>query len=476
MSNRGDNLNERIETKTGPDGRFVLHNLFDTLRPQGKSIRVWAKTMAPELVKVTTGPADQPAEVKVALSPGHRINGRVLDDKNQPLAGARVLAHHGADFGRVEPPDDQTTDSEGRFAFDSLPLKSSFNFSKRGYPQISKGPLPLDGETTVDVVLNPAGHIGGRVLDSATDAPVRSFNVRATFSRRRRDGDPSGGGYRSDLFDPGKAFVTTDGQFQIKDLSMGFPFQVIISAPGFEETVTERVVAVGPDDPHVEDFRLVPIDPANLENYAGRLIDATGAPVSGVEVCLIALRNLAPGEPSHEEDDPFNWSEIRQWGRNRHPMVTRFLPGVTDGQGRWAFGLVPKDGEVELAWWGPGVAPGRRKHLEKLDPTGKANVEARVFPPSAIVVTFDRRKYPTAAQVFIVNQDRDANDFQNRPTPTGDSGFDLKNIAAGTYRVSLRTSAPFNPKWSPEALRRETLATKEVTVAPGETARVEFKD
>ncbi len=127
MSNMGRSSDMVRETKTGPDGRFRLDDLFEN--NVGKEVFVRAKGAAPKRVKVKPGPRDQPGEVTINLEPGHRIKGRVADEKNVPLAGVQVyfsnLNHGNLDGGMT------TTDDRGLFSFDSLPPDAPFAFYKQ---------------------------------------------------------------------------------------------------------------------------------------------------------------------------------------------------------------------------------------------------------------------------------------------------------------------------------------------------------
>jgi hypothetical protein len=171
VSNTGRSSSMVRETKTGPDGRFRLDDLYEN--HFGKEVFVRAKGGAPKRVKVKPGSRDQPGEVSISLEPGHTIKGRVADEKNVPLAGVQVyfsnLNHGNLDGGMT------TTDDRGLFSFDSLSPEAPFAFSKNGYSEINDRRLPLDSDQVVQVVMAPEGVIIGRVLDATTEEPIRAF-------------------------------------------------------------------------------------------------------------------------------------------------------------------------------------------------------------------------------------------------------------------------------------------------------------
>ena len=245
LVNIGPNSNDVRKTETGADGRFILENLHEQ-RHFGKEVLVRAKGAAPKRQKVVTGPPGKPAEVTIILDPGHRVSGRVTDDKDHPLEDVSVYFDHGndpfADGSRG------TTDKEGRFAFDALPPNCPFTFSKAGYSRIENCSLPLDTDQVITVKMDPAGIIIGKVVDSKTNQPVpRPINVRLIYSPKRQPGEPSTA-LRSDLVEPGQTCQSNDGRFKLGNLVVGMPLQVTLLAEGYERYVAERVVVAHPDE------------------------------------------------------------------------------------------------------------------------------------------------------------------------------------------------------------------------------------
>jgi beta-lactamase regulating signal transducer with metallopeptidase domain len=182
-SNSSDKVRK---AETGPDGRFRLENLYQTM--VGKEVIVRAKGFAPRRVKVEPGPAAKPAEVTITLKAGHRLKGQVTDQKGVPLEGVRVY------FANGNSPDSDggsaTTDAQGLFAFDSLPMNPPFSFRKEGYSEIANRNLPIDEDDVIKVEMVPAGVIVGTVIDATTGKPIRAFNFQVTFSPQSQPGEP----------------------------------------------------------------------------------------------------------------------------------------------------------------------------------------------------------------------------------------------------------------------------------------------
>ncbi len=451
------------QTKTGPDGRFRLDDLLE--QTVGKEVLVRAKGSAPRRLKVEPGPPNRPAEVTITLEPGHRIKGRVDDEKGRPLAGVRVDFAHGddpfSDGGRA------TTDDRGFFEFDSLPAQSPFGFSKKGYSAIEERHLPLDTDQVVSVTMAPAGVIAGRVVDVRTGKPIGAFRVQITFSPRRQPGEPSNGLFAR-LNDPGEMFQSNDGRFKLGELVVGMPLQVMVAAQGYERQVTERVVIARPDDGRVEEFRLDPVDPAELRTYRGRLVDARGNPVVAAQLRLFAARDR---DPKERRSFPFNWAMIRSRQLAQVSTVTRFLQAATDAQGRFEFTLVPRRDEVELAWWGKGIAPGRSDHLERQEEN--ESIEIKISPAARIIVTIDRKTFAGAGQIQVIGSE-DSIDEVDRELKPGQTEIVLDDLAPGDYQVDLMSPDERVPG-KPDELEARTLASTHATVGPGETKRVEFE-
>jgi beta-lactamase regulating signal transducer with metallopeptidase domain len=464
VRNPGRSSGDFREAKTGPDGRFRLENLYDTLT--GKEVIVRAPGFAPRRMKVEPGPAEKPAEVTITLEPGHRIQGRVTDDKGRALEGVNVYFSGGN--GPHPEGGKTTTDAQGRFSFDSLPPDSPFVFQKNGYSPIDNRQLPLDGDDVVTVEMVPAGLILGKVLDAATGKPIRAFNVQITFSPERQPGDPSSG-LRSDLINPGQAFQSNEGRFKLSELLAGMPLQVMISAQGYERHVTKRVAAAVPDEARVNEFRLDPLDTASLRTYHGRLRDADGKPVAGAQVRLIAARDR---DPDQRAQFPFNWTMIHNGQLAQQPNVFRFLQSSTDARGLFEFTGIPKGTEVELAWWGRGIAPGRADHMQRHAEQEEGWFDITLPAPARIAGKIDRKSYTTAGRIQLTSSNGlcDYTDLELKPDQVD---FAFEDLAPGQYTVHLMTA--FEPiPGQPGALTNRALTTATVTLAAGDRVRVEF--
>jgi beta-lactamase regulating signal transducer with metallopeptidase domain len=465
LVNQGRSTAQNRETKTGADGRFRLDNLFEG--STGKEVLVRAKGQAPKRVKVEPGPRDQPAEVTIDLEAGHTIKGRVVDEKGKPIAGVMVDFAHGrnafSDGGRMD------TDAQGRFAFDSLPEDSPFGFSKDGFSAIQDRRLELDGDEEVVVEMTSAGVILGRAVDAKTGKPIKNFVVQITFSPKRQPGDPSGG-LASDLVSPGQSFQSAEGLFKLNNLIVDMPLQVTVSAEGYEKQVADLVRAAHPADAQDEELRLEPIDPATLQVIRGRMVDSEGKAIAGAQLRLIVA---GPRDPGPRHGFPFNWTMITTGQIAQQGRVRRFLATTTDAKGQFLFERVPRGLEIELVWWGKGVAAGRADHLEALEREDDELLEVITQAPARVVGAIDRKLHPEAGRIRVANE-LGAIDYDDLELKPGQVDYEFGDLRPGTYLVSLESTYERVPG-SNGGLTSRTLASDKVTIEPGETARVDFK-
>jgi hypothetical protein len=465
LVNMGNSTDDIRKARTGPDGRFTMDNLFKT--DVGEEVVVRASGFAPRRLAVRPGLPGQPAEVAITLEPGHRLRGRVVDELGHPIEGVWVYFAHGnrmfSEGGRG------TTGADGRFAFDSLPAACPFSFHKPDYSTIEDRVLALDTGAEATVVMVPAGAIAGRVVDARTGEPVRAFNVQLRHSYTRQPGDPSGT-LTSSLGDPGLACEASDGRFKVGNLTVGMPLQVTVSAGGYEHQVAERIVVSRSTGSAVSDFRLAPIDPAQLRTYAGRLLDTGRKPVTGAELRLIAYD---PGATGAKDEMAFNWALIESGQLAWFPYVTRFLSATTDDQGRFRFSGVPRSAEVKLAWWGPGIPRGRAEHLERTAEAAAESIELSLPATARVHGAVNRTIYPGARMVTAQRTGDDLDETEST-LAAGQSSYDIGGLAPGEYWISVMGPLERLPG-TDGLMTARPLASRKVTVRPGERLKVDFE-
>ncbi|WP_337177115.1 M56 family metallopeptidase [Paludisphaera sp.] len=461
VTNPGTSSNETRETRTGPDGTFRLDDLYRGIM-RATQVVVRADGFQARRLDVEPGPADRPGRATIALEPGHRIRGRVVDAEGRPLEGVRVA--HGDGFNPFGDGGTGTTDADGRFAFAELPPRCPLEFSRAGYSDLRRDDLPLDGPDVVEVRMVPAGVILGRAVDGSGQ-PLRAFRVRITHSPLRGRDEPSPGLW-STLVEPGQEFRSDDGRFRLGDLPVGAPLLVRVSALGHEDATAERVVVARPGEASEGVYRLAAIDPASVRSYAGRLLRADGKPAAGAELRLVASR--PPGEAGRAR---FNWDVFARLDLD--PSIARYAEAVADAEGRFRFSGFPRDASVSLYWRGEGIPPGSSERLDRLDDAAAGALDVTLDPPARVVVSVDRAKRPRFDELRISPRRPEGPTRTASPTPDDPSLFELDDLAAGEQDLYLM--GPLEPLPStPGAFTRRTLDTRRVVLKAGETLRIEI--
>jgi beta-lactamase regulating signal transducer with metallopeptidase domain/protocatechuate 3,4-dioxygenase beta subunit len=457
--NAGTSSDQVRKAKTDAEGRFLVDDVYaDSI---GHQIAVRAKGFAPQRVEFKPGTAAKPAEVSVQLEPGHRIKGRVVDEKGKPIAGVLIYYAHGNHFPGRELGGSGETDAEGRFQFDSLPAKSPFSFQAQGYSEIPEKELPLDGDKEIVVKMKSQGVLKGLVVDAVTGVPVPRFTVRITFSQDRKADDPVAG-LRSELVDPGQEFVSAGGQFLVKDLIAGMPLQVTVLAEGYRRHVIRRVPAQADAEADPIDIRLKQEDPAQLVTFRGRLVNHRGEAVRGIEVRLIVASDRSP----RREEFPFNWTMIESGQIDQMPNIIQWQRKTTAADGSFEFQRVPRDIDTEIVYWGKGVPPGRMDHLEKLTDKERGRLEIKAAAPGRVAGTIDRKVFPELQSIQLSG----VSQFFQATLAADGKSFSVDDLVAGRYEVQVYESQRIEGR--PGAFQTRVIARKTITVEAGKEEKV----
>jgi protocatechuate 3,4-dioxygenase beta subunit len=132
---------------------------------------------------VTLRSDQEPKPVTIWLSPGHPLDGRVVDADKKPVEGALVMAgspSSGWDSASAPLRSRTTTDAEGRYAFASLESGDTMLWVGRGSaPPVSVGVVVVPRVPHFDITLAGTGRLAGTVTSLADGKPVEGATVRA---------------------------------------------------------------------------------------------------------------------------------------------------------------------------------------------------------------------------------------------------------------------------------------------------------
>ncbi len=227
--------------KTAADGRFELDRPIENWSWDQSYWIVAYKEPLALAWKAIGGNAD----VQLQLDRPQLLGGIVVDDANQPVAGACVrlclknetMAGHSAWVRGVFLPGDEpwqvtTTDNSGCFLFKNLPLDTTADFridvSGRvpiwTFEGLAEGERYRVGQTDLRIALPTLTCIEGQVIDEDTEAPVTGLAVIAQPHER------SGRYYYNDPVP-----VDPNGCFSLKGLKPGAYVLRVTSIAGREQ-------------------------------------------------------------------------------------------------------------------------------------------------------------------------------------------------------------------------------------------------
>jgi peroxiredoxin len=159
--------------QTDSDGRFKIPNLL----PGDMALTIQARGLEPQTIDLAV--SNSMPELKIEMQPGKILKGRVLDETGKPVAGAGVQM----DRENLEPLEfdwSATTDSQGRFQWDSAPSGGHpYLITADGYNLRCEPDLVADGSEKTITIRKPNGKtdVDGKVTDAATHAPLDKFTL-----------------------------------------------------------------------------------------------------------------------------------------------------------------------------------------------------------------------------------------------------------------------------------------------------------
>lgn len=383
-------------------------------------------------------PGKEQQDVNFVLKRGLSLSGKVVDEKQNPIPGAKVSAREEGggrfvmDFSQNVPVrkgnEVALTDDEGAFVLEGLEAGIyEIKASAKGY---SQGEVHVRNSSDIvpeplKIVLKAGLAISGRVGDSSGN-PLQGVKVRASARGEA--------GYVS-----GSAETDEDGRYEIVSLSPG-SYKVKARLRGYAENETGDVSPPAKDI----DFTL-----SDAGSIAGRVVEKkTGKPIT---------RFRYRANRGHASDHSLFYFH----GKEQYSEDGTFETEQLNPDEYW------------LAVKAEGYAPSRTEGIE-VKSGETARVEVRLGPEASITGRVLREKGPApvfGARIALLEEPEEGifnfgfgeRDLIQEPVLSDDSGaFRIYGLPVGKFK--LKASHPdFSEETKPVELAKE-----------GETVRVEF--
>jgi protocatechuate 3,4-dioxygenase beta subunit len=405
---------------TGPEGRFRLAGLA-----AGQLYELAARhdDHAPaRLLARAPAPGVQAPPLRLVLSPGRSLVGRVVDADGQPIAGAEVtlwqtLLSAGGYGPRFVPPGGlrAASDAGGRFQLRHLASGDyELRAARQGFAEeIRQGVTVPEGVGEVDVgdlVLERGVVLEGRVV-----GPKGAAVEGASIAVRPRIDDLR-------LFHRGQeqrdARTDAGGLFRVADLRRGARVEVTVSHPDFAEADVAEV-EVPPTEPLLIELRA-------MGALAVRVLDAEGEPLPGASVGSFVEHQVSfgGGAPAHAMSSYAGYGETGEDGS----LVVRVGAGPLNL-------LVSAPGYEERRLPGVDVPAGREGQIEvALRPQARAALVGRVTDEAGQLLAGFR------IEVEPVDGEGPGwpggMHFRDPPITDGEGSYRIDGLAAGSYRVT----------------------------------------
>ena len=329
---------------TEADGSFHFRNG----RPGNLSLTVQAANFAPVVTSMVFNASLE--NLHVILPAGRALRGRVVDDADNPVAGATVEPASPTSDSRTLFQWHAKTDAEGRFAWDAAPAVQEYAVYADGYE--TELHLKLNADTTEETIrltrksAPSAARILGQVVDAGTKQPPPSVRVQIWETRKE-----PGGGFSSSTTLPEDA--DTHGKFRLKTSSGTVSYVLEAQADGYwPQRLTNQVTGEREVILHIELAKAAPA--------AGVVLTPAGEPAAGATLVVCGHHEFAlmnqPGKLVTELRGSGLASAVAD-GQGRFRLPNKLRPEVVvvahaRGVGEIPFSQMTSNTVITLQPWG----------------------------------------------------------------------------------------------------------------------------
>ncbi len=244
---------EPIRTKYTSDakGEFVFHAPDNALLEASHPDHGTGRARLDNRVQMTHRLEIRVAPLEAKDASAQRIAGQIIDTDSLPIPGAEIVAvpQRTAPGPILHPSRRTGTDENGKFVFEGLDAASYLlQATQQGYARGNASALP--GDEGVQIVLEPAAIIRGRVVSAADGAPVPAFTVAALRGENELVERVVA---HTSVFDPDGRFEITGlehGEYSLRAMAYGYATSKVVRAratwnPTPAESVTIELPAGG---------------------------------------------------------------------------------------------------------------------------------------------------------------------------------------------------------------------------------------
>ncbi|MCE5229069.1 M56 family metallopeptidase [bacterium] len=213
---------------SGDDGRFV----FAAVDKGEGAIAATAPLHAPEIIPVSAEPNAKP--VRIALGPGHVVEGRVVDGDGKPAPNTLMYPHTWRNVSNLFDVGPGCwfvkADGEGRFRWTEAPEDAVLASVGGTNGTICDTKYPLVPGRDVVITVQKLLTVSGEVTDAETGQPIKSFKVApGTFWR-----------FSTDWWRDESA-IGKDGRYKLESNRGGCQaYQLEFSAEGYQTVATRE--------------------------------------------------------------------------------------------------------------------------------------------------------------------------------------------------------------------------------------------
>ena len=298
---------------TSPDGRFRLGGIgrdrvakLDMSGPEIATAHAYVMIRDEPEIRSTERKSLRPRPFvihapgfQLALAPSRRVEGMVRDtDTGRPIAGLLIRAGVFDDYyRRPAEPVEATTDAEGRYRLDGLPVAPAYRLIPSPRPDLpypegsfrAPAETPPPGPVAFDFALKRGIVVRGRIIDKVTGRPVRG-----TVNYRALTGNPHVGEFPgfSQAVDMPSASTRDDGLYEI----IALPGPGLFAVKNFENRyrAATGLEAIRGYDAGMKGFNTVtvPIHAGDYNHFAETNFDPKAGPAT-VDLPLDPGRSVA---------------------------------------------------------------------------------------------------------------------------------------------------------------------------------------